>query len=135
MEGRFPLHMHHIAEDCCRLSTKLSVYQHVDVVEIPEEALGEVRRVNAEKARAEPLMPKCHADQIKYATVTKTHFVHAHKLFAEGGRSLYDSGQIRLTLGDSDKEGAQITATGPPLQGLSQRALRGQESAGRAGGR
>ena len=111
--GIAPHHVHEVTHDCVANGTKLPRYGHVDVVEIPEEALSEVRRVNMERAQSSLLMPKCVPEKIKYVTASKTHFVHAQKLLSDGGRFLYNQGKVPLRWKHDDKEGALIGAQGP----------------------
>ena len=106
-------HVHEVAHDCVANRTRLSRYGEVVLVEISAEALSQVRRVNTEKAKADPLLPRCYPDEIKYVCLTKTHFVHAQKLAADGGRTLYNDGKVPITWQDCDTEGQSIMEHGP----------------------
>ena len=106
-------HVHDIAHDIVANRTQKGRYDYVMVVEIPEEFLAEVRRINAEMAKSDPLMPQCHADKIKYVCLGKTHFVHAQKLGKDGGRTLYNMGVDKIVWQQNDTEGAACSARGP----------------------
>ena len=90
--GIHPWHVHEVAHDCVANKTTASRYGHVDIVEIPDASLAEIKRVNMERTRGSALMPKSSPDKLKYVTASKTHFVHAQKLLSDGGRFLYNLG-------------------------------------------
>ena len=93
--GVAPHHVHEVAWDCIANKTKLHRYGHVDLIEIPAEALQEIRKANRERCEADDLMPRC-AENIQYVCGSKTHFVHGQKLAKDGTRTLFNKGEIRL---------------------------------------
>ena len=111
--GIIPHHVHEVANDCLENTTKQNRYQHVCVVEIPEAFRKQVIDYNVQKAAGNPLLPKVHPDRVRYVVLTKTHFVHAHKLAKDGNRTLYDKGTTRINWPEKDREGHEITMRGP----------------------
>ena len=111
--GITPLHVHEVAHDCLENRTSQNRYGHACVVEIPPEHLQAVIEFNVRKSRSDPLLPRVHPDRMRYAVLTKTHFVHAHKLAKDGNRTLYDQGRIRINWGPNDREGHEILRQGP----------------------
>ena len=101
-------HVHEVAHDFLANRTTLTRYHEVKVVELSAEAFSHVRKVNGDRAKADSLLPKCYPDDIKYVCLTKTHFVHAQKLAADGGRTLYNEGNVPITWQDGDTEGKQL---------------------------
>ena len=111
--GIVPFHVHEVAHDCVANKTSAERYGHVCIVEIPDEHLAEMKRVNMERAKSSPLMPKFNPEKFKYVAASKTHFVHAQKLLKDGGRSLYDRGGVPIRFHANDSEGPLIAAHGP----------------------
>ena len=111
--GIIPHHVHEVANDCLENTTKPNRYQHVCVVEVPEEFRKQVVDYNVQKARGNPLLPTVHPERLRYVVLTKTHFVHAQKLAKDGNRTLYDKGTTRINWSDRDREGHEITMRGP----------------------
>ena len=105
-------HVHIIAWDCKDHGTQLQRYQHVDLIEIPQDSLQQVRDANRERCEADDCMPR-FSPHMKYVCATKTHFVHAQKLAAEGNRSIFNKGDVNIRWQDGDLEGAQIIEQGP----------------------
>ena len=120
--GIIPHHVHEVANDCLENTTKPARYQHVCVVEVPEEFRKHVIDYNVQKARGNPLLPKAHPDRLRYVLLTKTHFLLAQKLAKDGNRALYDQGKTRINWPDEDREGHETLLQGPlccgPRQGL-----------------
>ena len=110
--GISPFHAHETVWDCIANKTKLARYQQVDLVEVPEEMLPEVRDYNRDKCASDKLMPR-FSNNIKYVCGSKTHFVHGHKLIKDGNRTLFDKGDVLMKLKRYDDEGALIQAQGP----------------------
>ena len=50
-------HVHEVAWDCKCNKTKLQRYQHVDLIEIPQEQLLQVRDANRERCEVDAFMP------------------------------------------------------------------------------
>ena len=113
MSGIVPLHVHEVAKDIITNGTVKDRYGHVCLVEIPAGKRQWVIDQNKAKQRGERLLPMVHPDKVKYALLTKTHFVHACKLIGDGNRTLYDKNQRRIQLLANDKEGHQIQEDGP----------------------
>ena len=107
-------HLHEVTNSCCAHGIQLMRYQHVPIVEIPQEHLEEVRRYNRERCEEDPLMPK-FSEHIKYVCVGKTHFVHALKLLKDGNRFLYNQQDVQssIRLKPSDAEGKLTQSEGP----------------------
>lgn len=108
-------HLHEVTNSCCAHGISLMRYQHVPIVEIPQECLEEVRKYNRARCESDPLMPK-YSEHIKYVCVGKTHFVHALKLLKDGNRFLYNQQDVQtsIRLKPSDAEG-KLTQTEGPL--------------------
>ena len=110
--GISPYHMHEVANDCTANRTKLQRYGHVDLVEIPHDALEAARAANRDRCESRALMPRYSAE-IKYVCAGKTHFVHAHKLAKDGSRTLFNKGDVSIRWPGADTEGALIVEQGP----------------------
>ena len=110
--GALGHHVHEIAHDCMSNKTNLDRYHHVQIIEVPDAFLQQVREANKVKCKNDPLMPNYSPD-MKYICLGKTHFVHAQKLAADGGRTLYNQNHTPITWQESDKEGAEIMHLGP----------------------
>ena len=111
--GIIPHHVHEVAHDISCNGTKLCRYEQVEVVEIPEHRRKDVIEFNKQKCEGCKLLPK-YSPNIKYGTLGKTHFVHAEKLFQEGGHCFYgDGGKVRIRLREGDLEGRDIMVNGP----------------------
>ena len=108
-------HLHDMVRHMMKTTTEPGLYQHVAVIEVPPEKLQEVRDSNRETCEADPLLPK-FSPNIKYVTITRQHFVLAHKLAKEGSRTLYNVRNVpeaKIAWAESDSEGAEIQARGP----------------------
>lgn len=106
-------HCHEVAWDCAANGVKLQRYGHVDLIEIPPHRLQEIRDSNRERCLADPLLPRCVADALRFITGSKTHFTHAQKLCQQGGRTLFNKGEVPIRWRDGDTEGAEIMSRGP----------------------
>ena len=88
--GIIPFHVHEVAFDIMQNKTSAARYGHVCLVEIPRDKLDEVLEFNLKKARAERLLPRVNLNEGRYyCLLTKTHFVHAHKLAKDGNHFLF----------------------------------------------
>ena len=105
-------HVHEVAWDCKANKTKLTRYEHVDLVEIPSNALQEIRDINRERCQSDALMPR-FSNEIQYICASKTHFVHCQKLAKDGNRSLFNDGKTCIIWQKEDVEGYQILEQGP----------------------
>ena len=97
-------HVHEVAWSCFG-GIKLYRYKQVDVVRVPESALKEFRDANEKKCTADALMPK-FSPTMKLAIATKTHFVHANKLRADGSRTLMNDNKTPI-VGKTNDEGSE----------------------------
>ena len=86
--GISPRHVHEVAAECFN-GVKLWRYKIVSAVKVPEKELKAWRNLNREKCEGDKLMPK-FAEDMTLACISKTHFTHAIKLAADGGRTLYN---------------------------------------------
>ena len=103
-------HVHEVAFDCKTHKTKLSRYEHVAVVEVPSSALQGIRDANRELCQGDALMPR-FSSEIQYICVSKTHFVHCHKLAKDGNRYLFNDAsgsQPSIVWQKDDAEGNEI---------------------------
>ncbi len=107
-----PHHVHEVAYHIRNAMTQVQRYQYVDLIKIPKESLQKVLQVNRDRCEADPLMPR-FSSKIRYVCITKTHFVHAHKLAKDGTHTLYNRGEDPVRWQDADTEGAQIIEHGP----------------------
>ena len=105
-------HVHEVAWDCKANKTKLQRYQHVDIIEIPQDCSKQFLDANRERCTADNLMPRFSPD-ITYVCASKTHFVHAQKLAKEGCRSIFNNGNVPIRWQEADTEGALILEQGP----------------------
>jgi hypothetical protein len=105
-------HAHEVAHDVKTHKTNEERYGKVELVEIPNKYLTEVREANRKRCAADALMPR-YSPEIKYICLTKTHFVHAQKLANDGNRSLLNQGKIDIVLRDDDTDGHAIQTHGP----------------------
>ena len=79
-------HIHDVALDCSSNGVSLRRYNSVEICKIPLDKLAWVRAANQQKCDDDPLMPH-YSEHITHVILTHTHFVHAVKLAAEGGRT------------------------------------------------
>ena len=121
-------HLHFLACHIKDEMTQLQRYQYVDLIEIPEESLQKVLQVNRDRCEADPLMPR-FSSKIRYVCMTKTHFVHAHKLAKDGTHTVYNTGEDPVRWQDADTEGAQIIEHGPLCAIYSSRLLQDIDAA------
>ena len=101
-----------VAWDCNANKTKLQRYQFVDLIEIPQDQLQQVRDANRERCEADAFMPR-FSSQIQYVCASQTHFLHAQKLAQEGTHSIFNNGEVPIRWQEADTEGAQILEQGP----------------------
>jgi len=104
-------HTHEVAQDCKANKTKLMRYQYVIAVKIPANRLEEVRRYNKDKCETDPLMPR-YSPTMEFVCGTKTHFVHGQKLAKDGGRTLFNEGEVEIKWQTGDTEGIEIMENG-----------------------
>jgi len=102
--GLSSTHVHEVAFSCFS-GVKLYRYKQVDVVRVPEHGLKAWRAANEQRCLADALMPK-FSPSMKLACATKTHFVHANKLRAEGGRTLMNDAKTPI-ISKTDEEGSE----------------------------
>ena len=110
--GINPYHVHEVAWDCKCNKTKLERYHQVDLIEIPQDMLQEIRDANRERCEADDCMPR-FSPHMTYVCASKTHFVHAQKFAKEGNRTLFNKGDVKIRWQNGDEEGAQIMEQGP----------------------
>ena len=115
-QGIIPFHVHEVAHDIVVRKVRLERYDKVVVIEIPADMRDAVIAENASRATTSPYMPRVDARQARYMCFTKTHFTHALKIIKDGNRTLYNQGQVPLTLKDDDKEGTETLMSGPLCQ-------------------
>ncbi len=117
-----------LANDIKDKMTQRQRYEYVDLIKIPKESLQKVLQVNRDRCEADPLMPR-FSSKIRYVCITKTHFVHAHKLAKDGTHTLYNRGEDPVRWQDADTEGAQIIEHGPLCAMYSRRMFKDIEAA------
>ena len=107
-------YVHDIARRCILEDdgTELDRYQFVDVVRVPVVQLESVQAANMDMASRNPKMPQCNAEYIQYVTMNNTHFVHAMKLFCDGGRTVHNLGETNIEYQEGDIEGPLIKQDG-----------------------
>ena len=116
-----------LANDIKDKMTQRQGYEYVDLIKIPKESLQKVLQVNRDRCEADPLMPR-FSPKIMYVCLTKTHFVHAHKLAKDGTHTLYNRGEDPIRWHDADTEGAQIIEHGPLCAMYSRRMFKDIEA-------
>ena len=121
-------HIHSMASHIKNEMTQLGRYEYVELIKIPKKSLQKVLQVNRDRCEADPLMPR-FSSKIKYVCITKTHFVHAHKLAKDGTHTLYNRGEEPIRWQDADTEGAQIIEHGPLCAMYSGRMFKDIEAA------
>ena len=126
-EGVCPHHVHELAHHIKNEMTQVQRYQYVDLIKIPKESLQKVLKFNCDRCEADPLMPR-FSSKIKYVCITKTHFVHAHKLAKDGTHTVYNRGEDPIRWRDADTEGAQIIEQGPLCAMYSRRMFKDIEA-------
>ena len=107
-----PSHVHRVAQHCVAAGTKLDIYQHVCLVEIPSDELQDLLDANREAIENDPLMPR-FSPNIKYVCIGQQDFVYAHKLAKDGSRTLYNAGTVPIAWKETDWEGWNILKRGP----------------------
>jgi hypothetical protein len=121
-------HLQFLASHIKDEMTQRQRYECVDLIKIPKESLQKVLQVNRDRCEADPLMPR-FSSKIMYVCITKTHFVHAHKLAKDGTHTLYNRGEDPIRWQDADTEGAQIIEHGPLCAMYSRRMFKDIEAA------
>ena len=116
-----------LASDIIDKMTQRVRYEYVDLIKIPKDSLHKVLSVNRDRCDADPLMPR-FSTKIKYVCITKTHFVHAHKLAKDGTHTIYNRGEDPIRWQDADTEGAQIIEHGPLCAMYSSRMFKDIEA-------
>ena len=139
--GVCSIHLQFLASHIKDEMTQRRRYECVDLIKIPKKSLQNVLQVNRDRCGADPLMPR-FSPKIKYVCLTKTHFVHAHKLAKDGTahhpcllqprpkpHTLYNRGEDPIRWHDDDTEGAQIIESGPFCAMYSRRMFKDIEAA------
>jgi hypothetical protein len=109
-------HVHEVAHDVLTNKTKLQRYGHCNIILIPEEMLQKMRDANRLRCSCDPLMPK-FSKEMKFVAMSKTHFLHAHKLAQDGGRTLFNKQDgVPIVWKTDDYEGALILEHGIKCQ-------------------
>ena len=98
--GVCAFHVHEVAHDCTANRTKRQRYDHVDIIEIPNNDRPQILEANRVLCETNALMPRFSPD-IKYVCASKTHFVHAHKLAKDGLRTIYNKGELPIAWQES----------------------------------
>ena len=125
-QGICPHHVHEVTSDFMANKTKVTRYEDVDLVKIPENRRVEVLKVNESMCENEPLLPRFDKD-IEYvcaSKTSKTHVVHGQKLVKEGKKKLYNNlGKqgITIKLRVDDEEGKLLQ--GPCASSLMRGSL------------
>ena len=88
-------HVQMVAWELKDCGTILERYEHVDLVEIPQDMLQEIRDANRDRCESDNRMPR-FSPHMTYVCVSKTHFVHAQKLAKEGNRSMFNKGDVNI---------------------------------------
>ena len=105
-------HVHEVAHDCKANKTKLERYNFVCIVEIPSQLLEKIRDNNRARCEHDSLLPM-FCEDAKYVCLTKTHFIHAHKLAQDGNRYLFNENSELIRWKEDDDEGQNIRLSGP----------------------
>ena len=112
-QGIVPMHVHALALDICRNGTSARRYGPVMLVEVPDGKKDAWLSANKQKWTCNPLMPRVETTPLYLACLSDTHFVHAHKLIAEGGRTYMNiKDGTPLNLIEDDIEGNMIREEG-----------------------
>ena len=93
--GISPFHVHEVAHDVVANTTKTTRYREVEVVKLSDERRPSVLACNKQKCEDSSLMPK-FSPTMRYACLTKTHFVFAQKLGQDGTQSIFGEGKVRI---------------------------------------
>ena len=75
------------------------------LVEVPDDVKEKWLSANKLKWKCNPLLPRVDTKAMWLATIKNTHFVHAQKLVAEGGRTyknMKDGKPLKLKEGDTE---------------------------------
>ena len=111
-----PFHVHDVAYDICTKGTSKRRYGQVRLVEVPENFMKSWLSVNQREATMNPFLANFQAmshTETVYAALRCTHFVEAHKVISESGRTYRDQADgLRLRLKDDDYEGKMIQEKG-----------------------
>ena len=103
-------HAHEVAWSCMG-GVQTQRYKVVDAVRVPASELEKWRLINHKKCSSDMLMPK-FSPSMRFALLTKTHFMHANKLNNDGGRTLFNKGDIHITFKMESSEGKKISEDG-----------------------
>ena len=109
--GCSPKHVHEVARSCLKDGVRLNRYTCIDVVPVPLMHLDAWRLANKNKCESSALMPK-YSPEMTTACITGTHFSHAHKLHADGNRSLFNRNETLINFDMSKKEMRDIAEHG-----------------------
>ena len=106
-------HIHEVCSDIKTNKIRRQRYEPLQLLAVPEgPMLQKFKAANKAKCTSDPLMP-AFSEDMKYVAATKSHFIHACKLFCEGSRHFYNkphNPKIRFKAGD--KEAAEIQSEG-----------------------
>ena len=103
-------HVHEVTWSC-KAGVKHVRYKQVDAVRVPQKALVAWRNMNKERCASDALLPK-YSPEMHLACLTKTHFTHGNKLFADGNRTLFNEGRIPIVFNEVTGESAKILTDG-----------------------
>ena len=108
--GISPYHVHEVAWSCIG-GVQAQRYKVVDAVRVPSSALDAWRLVNQQKCNSDMLMPK-FSETMRFALLTKTHFIHANKLNNDGNRTLFNKGDVAIKFKMEGSEAKKIVEDG-----------------------
>ena len=109
--GIISMHTHQVAHDCMKYGSSVNPYAPVRAVQVPKECLESWRTANKRKYEEDHLLA-VPSKKMCIATLSKTHFVFAHKLVAEGNRTLFNEGKEPIRLHEDDIQGRAIQDKG-----------------------
>ena len=112
--GILPNHVHEVAHDIIQNGTKLDRYDSVKVVKVPQGMLAEINATTKRFCEKDPLMPT-HDSNIEYIAIAKTTFTYAHKIIANGNRTLFNITKgivVKMAHRPDDQEGRTILQHG-----------------------
>jgi hypothetical protein len=103
-------HVHEVAWSCLD-GVQAQRYKVVDAVRVPSSVLDAWRLTNQQKCNSDMLMPK-FSDTMRFALLTKTHFIHANKLNNDGNRTLFNKGDVTIKFKMEGSEAKKIFEDG-----------------------
>ena len=109
--GLSSYHVHEVALDCMQNTTKITRYNFVDLIEIPDNLKNEILAANRRECETDPLMPR-FSEAIQYVCGPKTH-LFTHTSWEKKAGALCSTGAFLPSAGKTEMLRPKIREHGP----------------------